>query len=829
MGTRRLAAYLAVVGGVAAGSFLLPGAAGAVVRLSVAAAGIGVLVRAILVHRPNRRAGWWLVALSGSLTYGDGVLIAAKYGLGAGQRVGTVAQLVVAILALLALAAGLAVLGWRTPGTGSLDILDVAIIGTSAFLLVWVFYINPTLVRSASPFATTVAVVIPAGSLLVFAMVVKLAFGGALSTWSGRLLLLAASVGLCVTGLLVLPIGAPDVPISAPILAGWLAHMILLGAAGIAPGFTGVICEVRQPAGVVLSIGRVVVFVLLALIAPLNIAVGFARAGTSGPSLAAIVVPPLCGTLILLILVIRLALVARVARSRAEELGEQSASLAEAMVKRGDLERELTHRATHDPLTGLANRDVLTERIERRREAYRGPEGVEGRGQALMMVDLDGFKQINDSLGHPAGDQVLIDVAQRLVGCADEQALVARLGGDEFAVLLEDTAPEAARRVAESIRQIVQAPFVIVGREVFLSASIGLLVTEPGVRPAGPSEGLRDADQALYEAKQDRNRVVQFRPKPLAQQAYQASLSNGLRNAVGREELFLHYQPIVALDDERIVAVEALVRWRSEGGDVVPPSQFLPVAEETGLIPEIGAWILRQACRDARPWHERHGIALAVNVSGGEVNDANFADKVLDTLATTGVPGVALVLELAASNITQTETDPALLAKLNRLRANGVQMAINDFVAGPSSASILARLPVDLVKIDSAFARGAAGSPASHRDLAFVRETLARICDARIAAVAVGIESREQAELLRQLNCPRGQGFYFSPPVSADRFEHRSGGSRGGVATPLLVVLRRSSMNLDPRLRVRTATTELEDGTRPSRSKRSSGISTRPT
>jgi diguanylate cyclase (GGDEF)-like protein len=769
VGTRRMGVYLATLGTVAAGSFLVPGPAGAVVRLSVAAAGIGVLVQAILVQRPNRRAGWYLIALSGCLTYGEAVLIAAKYGLGAGERVGTVTQLVVAILALVALAGGLAVLGWRTPGTGRLDTLDVAIIATSAFLLVWVFYVNPALARGASDFGTTVAIVIPAGSLLVFAMVVKLALGGALSTWSGRLLLLAASAGLGIAALLILPIGAPDVPINEPILGAWLAHMILLGAAGIAPGFEGVVCEVRQPAGVVLSLGRVVVFVLLALIAPLNVAVGFARAGTSGPSLAAIIVPPLCGTLILLILVIRLALVARVARTRAEELGERSASLARAIAERGDLERALTHRATHDTLTGLANRDVLTERLDRRRAAYRGPEAVEGRGQALMMVDLDGFKGVNDSLGHPAGDQVLIDVAQRLVDCVGERAVVGRLGGDEFAVLLENTAPDEARRVAEAIRQTVQAPFVIAGHEMFLTASIGLLVTEPGGRPPGPSEGLRDADQAMYEAKQDRNRVVEFRPNPLAQRAYQVSLSNGLRSAIGRGELFLQYQPIVALDDQRIVAVEALVRWRPEGRDVLSPSQFLPVAEETGLITEIGAWILRRACGDARPWHARHDTAVAVNVSGRQLNDANFADNVLETLATMDVPGVALILEVAESTVTETTTDPALLAQLDRLRANGVKIAINDFVVGRSPPSDIARLPVDLVKIDSAIARGPAGSPAPRRQSAPIRETLAGICDAKLAAVAVGIESREQAEMLLQLNCPYGQGFYFSPPLPADR------------------------------------------------------------
>ncbi len=200
MGTGKLGTYIAAQGLVAAGSFLLPDPAGAVVRLSVGAAGIGVLVGAILVRRPRRQAGWWLIALSGSLTYGEALVIAATYGLGAGERLDTVPRLVLAISALLGLAAGLALLGWRSPGSGRWDTLDSAIVATGAFLLAWVLYIDPALVRSASSFATVVAILVPAGSLFVFAVAVKLAFGGALLTWSGRMLLLATVAGLCIAG-----------------------------------------------------------------------------------------------------------------------------------------------------------------------------------------------------------------------------------------------------------------------------------------------------------------------------------------------------------------------------------------------------------------------------------------------------------------------------------------------------------------------------------------------------------------------------------------------------------------------------------------------------
>ena len=507
-GTAKLGTYLGILSVAAAGSFLLPDGPGAAVRLSLAAAAVGVLVAAILVRRPPRRTGWWLIAVSGSLTYAAALAIVAVYGPGTGQRVASLPQLVLVIVALLASAAGLAVLGWRSSANGRWDTLDTSITAAGAFLLAWVFFIDPTLARSASDFTTIVAVAIPAAALVVFAMAVKLAFGGALATWSGRMLLLATAAGLGTAGLVVAPIGAPAVPISVPILATWLAHMILLGAAGLAPGFTAVVRDRRRPEEMELPLGRTVLFVLLALVAPLNVAIGFSRAGTPGPVLAAIVVPPVCGTLILLILVIRLALVAQLARRRAEELSERSASLAAAMAKQDELQSELAYRALHDPLTGLANRDVLIERMDRLRDSCGRPGDQPCPGQALVMLDLDGFKHVNDTLGHPVGDQVLVDASRRLVGTVPKEALVARLGGDEFAVLVENVPRAEARRVAEAILEALRGPYFVAGREVFLTASIGLLITEPGVQPAGSAEGLRDVDHVLYDAKAaGRNRV----------------------------------------------------------------------------------------------------------------------------------------------------------------------------------------------------------------------------------------------------------------------------------------------------------------------------------
>jgi diguanylate cyclase (GGDEF)-like protein len=507
--TRGLGTYLAIQGVAAAGSFLLPDPVGAALRLAVAAAGIGTLVAAVLLRRPRRPAGWWLIALSACLTYAAALAIVVKYGPGGGQLLASLSKLAVVVVALLSLAVGLAVLGWRSPG-GRWDALDTAIAATGAFLLTWVFYIDPNLARSASNFATVVAFAVPACSLLVFGMAVKLAFCGALSTWSGRILLLATAAGLGTAVSVVGPIGAPAVPISLPIRATWLAQAILFGAAGLAPGFTSVFGQERRPPAMELPLERLALFVLLALVAPLNVAIGYKQAGTPGPALAAIIVPPATGTVILLILVTRLALVARVARRRAEELAERSASLATALARQDELQGELAYRALHDPLTGLANRDALAERIESARDSSGGTEKVTSRGQALIMVDLDGFKGVNDTLGHSAGDQVLIDVSRRLTNVLRDVAVVARLGGDEFAALLENTPGDRARSAAEATREALRAPYAVDGREIVLSASVGLLVIEPGAPPTRFADGLRETDRALYAAKAaGGNRVIE--------------------------------------------------------------------------------------------------------------------------------------------------------------------------------------------------------------------------------------------------------------------------------------------------------------------------------
>jgi len=305
-----------------------------------------------------------------------------------------------------------------------------------------------------------------------------------------------------------------------------------------------------------------------------------------------------------------------------------------------------------------------------------------------------------------------------------------------------------------------------------LSASVGLLITEPGSRPPDALEGLRDVDQALYAAKKaGRNRVAEFDPSLLAQRMHEAHMSTALHSALARSELLLHYQPIVELDDGHIVGVEALVRWRLPGGEMVPPSEFIPVAEQTGLINEIGTWVLEQACRDARAWHDRYGTLIGVNVSARQLTDSTFTEQVLGVLAARGLPGSALVLELTETSMIESSVDMVARAQLDRLRNQGVRIVIDDFGTGYSSLSYIAELPINAVKIDGSFTANLAPPKRPGETEVLVRTILQLISSLNLVAVAEGVETLEQADTLRQLKCQYAQGYYFSPPKPADQID----------------------------------------------------------
>jgi diguanylate cyclase (GGDEF)-like protein/PAS domain S-box-containing protein len=446
--------------------------------------------------------------------------------------------------------------------------------------------------------------------------------------------------------------------------------------------------------------------------------------------------------------------------------------------ERTALEAELTHQAFHDPLTGLANRALLRDRTEHAlTRTSRGGQAP----QALLFLDLDNFKMVNDSLGHAAGDSLLVEAARRLLACVRASDTVARLGGDEFAVFIEDPADDAGcTQVAERIVAALARPFAIARREVFVGASLGIATARDG---DGADGLLRNADMAMYLAKtRGKGRYERFAPEMHVTAIERIELESDLRHAIENGDLVLHYQPIVILETGEITGVEALVRWQHPQRGLLAPAQFIPLAEETGMILPLGSWVLRQACMQGQRWRQQRGaadpLAVAVNVSGRQVQSPQFIADVRAALDQSGLMPHALILELTESVLTtQTET---VQATLHALKAVGIRLAIDDFGTGYSSLSYLQRFPIDILKIAKPFVDDVVGhsSGGSRRALAQAVVTLGATLSVR--TIAEGIELPQQLQRLRELGCDLGQGYHFSRPVPAEELEallFNSGGS----------------------------------------------------
>ncbi|MBV9042412.1 MAG: EAL domain-containing protein [Acidimicrobiia bacterium] len=429
---------------------------------------------------------------------------------------------------------------------------------------------------------------------------------------------------------------------------------------------------------------------------------------------------------------------------------------------RRKLEQELRHQAFHDPLTRLANRALFHDRIGHAlARAARQGEPV-----TVLFLDIDDFKMVNDSLGHIAGDTLLKAVSERLASCIRPSDTAARFGGDEFAVLLEDTPLEGACLVANKVLQAMRAPFVVQDREMYVSASIG--VAPASVDSTDPGDLLRDADVAMYAAKSEGKACYSvYEPSMHAKVVQRVEVTADLQRALERDELVVHYQPIVDLATEEIRAVEALVRWRHPERGMVPPLEFIPVAEETGLIVPIGRWVLERACRDMAEWRARHperSLYAHVNVSVNQMH--SVLEDTRRSLATTGAKPESIVLEVTESVMVH-DTD-LVVATLRDLRALGVRISLDDFGTGYSSLSYLKRLPIDLLKIDKAFVHGIAGD-AEESSLGRAVVHIAKTLDLETAAE--GIETEEELAALKSLGCGFGQGFLFSKPLPFDELE----------------------------------------------------------
>ncbi|MFI1395760.1 putative bifunctional diguanylate cyclase/phosphodiesterase [Streptomyces sp. NPDC020681] len=445
---------------------------------------------------------------------------------------------------------------------------------------------------------------------------------------------------------------------------------------------------------------------------------------------------------------------------------EYQLALMEDTTERRLLNLRLRYEATHDALTGLPNRTLFFERLEK---AVSGPEGTRF---GLCYLDLDGFKAINDSLGHATGDRLLVEVADRLQSCATAPGeMVARLGGDEFVALT--TGEDTKREVDELAARILIAlasPIAVDGREFTVRGSIGIVEGPAGERTT--AEVLRSADITMYRAKSaGGNRFELADPEADARAITRHGLTTALPAALERGEFFIEYQPLVHLGDGSVHGAEALVRWCHPQHGVLGPDQFIPLAEHTGLIVPLGRWVLQEAVRQARYWQERHSdggpLRINVNLSPAQLHHPGLVTDTVDVLERSGLEPGALCLEVTESALIGADED--VLKPLRQLAEMGVDIALDDFGTGYSNLANLRRLPVSVLKLDRSFTQGMQRHPADPVDLKIVEGIVSLAHSLSLAVTVEGVETGAQAEQLRELGCDTAQGWYYARPGPPDK------------------------------------------------------------
>jgi diguanylate cyclase (GGDEF)-like protein len=435
-----------------------------------------------------------------------------------------------------------------------------------------------------------------------------------------------------------------------------------------------------------------------------------------------------------------------------------------------------------DPLTKLPSRRALANHIEHALVLAQHKHAV----TALILIDVDNFSTVNDSLGHQHGDAVLLQVAARLAGCLEPSDMLARMGGDEFAVVMENVDHLALKveHLAERIHAALEQAIAVDGRKLYLSASMGIALA--------PQDGadcqalIRNADTALYRVKAAGRNGWQFFDSSMARQVeHRLDMETALRHAIEHEEFHLFYQAQRSLGDGSIVGAEALVRWERPGVGMVPPQEFIRMAEESGFIVGLGNWVLTAACCQAADWRASGlQLRMAVNVSVVQLQQNDFVDRVRDALTVSGLPAHRLELEITEGAFVADVSDA--LDTLHEIKAMGVELAVDDFGTGYSSLSYLKQMPVDRLKIDQSFVREL---PSNLDDCAIVRAILAMAANLKLAVIAEGVESQAQLDFLRAEGCQEVQGFFLSRPVSPDHFLAHFLGA-GDAARPRAVAAR---------------------------------------
>jgi diguanylate cyclase (GGDEF)-like protein/PAS domain S-box-containing protein len=432
---------------------------------------------------------------------------------------------------------------------------------------------------------------------------------------------------------------------------------------------------------------------------------------------------------------------------------------------RKNAEEQLLKDAFHDGLTGLPNRSLFIDRLDHALKRNKRNRNV---SSAVLFLDLDRFKVVNDSLGHMAGDILLIEIARRIEGCVRPGDTVARLGGDEFVVLCEDIKDiEVAKGVAERIQSALSLPVKLEGTEIFPTASIGIAMTTMGYNK--PEDVLRDADITMYQAKTSGKAQYAVFDSSMRQKALaQLHIEIDLRKALEHNEFRIFYQPIISLKTNSIVSLEALLRWNHPHRGIIPPSEFIPIAEETGLIAAIGEWVLRKACAQLCTWNEKTStpIRVAVNISGVQLRDPGFADIVLSILNETGLP--TSMLDLEVTETTLKAQDQSAVQMLSKLQSKGIHVCLDDFGTGYSSLNCIQNLPIDVLKVDRSFI---CRIESDEEQIKIVETILHLGKNLGIEVIAEGVETDDQLTSLKAIKCEHYQGFLYSKPIAEEEVE----------------------------------------------------------
>ncbi|MBU2663939.1 EAL domain-containing protein [Actinoplanes bogorensis] len=707
---------------------------------------MGSIVAGIRMYRPWFARAWWLILLSVGLALAGNIIWATVLPSAVTSNAAAINIIYGVTYPILCFAVALLPNHGR-PGAMRIGMIEGAIIACGTAVVWWMLFVDPTLADVGALDTHAYLLVEPFLDLVLLGLGVRLLLlsdSRSVSYW----LVGASCAARLAADTAYLAYGSQAGFPTVVSIAGWVICNGLIAVAALHPSMDRTVALPEDGVNVGRHVANRIYSGTVVATPVLTGAFLLHEGVTNQLSSIDVVVPCLATAVTSALVVQRMRQLTRTAARRA-------ADLEAALHKEAELRQELRFRSEHDPLTGLPGRSVLYDRLTHALGS--------GRPGALLLLDLDGFKDVNDRFGHALGDDLLVQAAARL-RILIEKDLVARLHSDEFAVLLGDATAIDARSAADQVLSAMRRPLPVQGHELFATVSVGLRELEVGMMPA---DLVQDAYVALHAAKEaGRDQVVLFDQQLREKRLEAARTVERLRGAIERDELLVHYQPLVRLADERITGVEALIRWQPPGERMVPPDRFIGLAEDSGLIVPIGAWVLREACRVVAGWHREHGTVVSVNVSPRQLREPDFGVTVLDALRESGLPAAALILEITEGVLVDagTVTEQAI-GHLSMLRAHGVRVAVDDFGTGYSSLAYLRDLPIDNLKIDKAFMP--APGPPDQAARTLVKAIIDLASGLSLSTIAEGVETAEQVALLRELGCDRAQGYYYSRPVPA--------------------------------------------------------------